>query len=221
MGSKRAWKGKHLFLYIACLVIIMLGIQGCTSFFEKKRQNKQNLANTKTAYKGNDKAPLEDIKEMLKLFPQYTKKWQGKQTLARAKALMLIGYFDSSLKNNEEVLRLYPQTLGDQALFQMGLNHAHPKNPNQDYQKAVKCFQSIINEYPESNIRDEAELWAMFLQEIVVKNEKIVSKNKEVTNKDEEINNLQHQIENLKYQIESLKDIDLGIEEKKRESLLK
>ncbi len=207
MGTKRAGKGKYLFLYFACLVAILLEIQGCTNFTEK-RQDKQNLADTKIPMdKEDDETPLKDFKEVLTLFPQFARKWQGKQTLAKARALMLNGYYESSLKNNKEVLRLFPNSLGDQALFQMGLNYAHPENPNMDYKKSTECFQNIIKEFPESNIRDKAGIWILFLQEITKKNKRI--------------NNLQNQIENLQYQIEGLKEIDLGIEEEKRKSLLK
>ena len=184
MGPKRTWKGEHLFLYIACLVIILSGSQGCV-YVAEKRQDSQSPADTKdTMDKEGEKAPLKDIKDVLNLFPQFAKKWQGKQDLAKARALMLNGYYDLSLKNNEEVLGLYPRTLGDQALFQMGLNYAHPSNPNQDYQKSIECFQSIINEYPESNIRDDAGFCVLFLQEIV-------EKNNEITIKDKKINTLQ------------------------------
>ncbi len=186
MGPKRTWKGKHLFLHIACLTGILLLAQGCL-YVPEKRQDIQNQADTDgTTDKVGEKEPIKDIKDVLHLFPQFAKKWQGKQDLAKARALMLNGYYDLSLKNNEEVLGLYPRTLGDKALFQMGLNYAHPKNPKQDYHKAIEYFQNIINEYPESDIRDDAGFWVLFLQEIV-------EKNNEITIKDKKINKLQHQ----------------------------
>ncbi len=186
MGSKRTWKGKHLFLYLACLVAILLLAQGCV-YVAEKRQDSQSPADTDdTMDKEDEKAPLKDIKDVLNLFPQFAKKWQGKQDLAKARALMLNGYYDLSLKNNEEVLGLYPRTLGDRALFQMGLNYAHPSNPKQDYHNSIECFQRVINEYPESDIRDDAGFFVLFLQEIV-------EKNNEITIKDKKINSLQRQ----------------------------
>ncbi|MEE8190446.1 MAG: hypothetical protein V3T79_02490 [Candidatus Scalindua sediminis] len=180
---------------------MFFGIQGCTHF-AKKQQDKQGLAKTKVPMdKGdNEESPLKDIKEILSLFPEFAKKWQGKQDLAKARTLMFKGDYEASLKYNKEVLRQFPRTLGDHALFQMGLNYAHPENPNPDNQKSIECFQSIIEEFPKSSIRDEAVIWILFLQRF---------------------DNLQRQKENLKDQIEKLKIIDLGIEDKKRIDLPK
>ncbi len=181
---------------------MFFGIQGCTHF-AKKQQDKQGLAaKTKVPMdKGNnEESSLKDIKEILSLFPEFAKKWQGKQDLAKARTFMFKGDYEASLKHNKEVLRQFPRTLGDQALFQMGLNYAHPENPNPDNQKSIECFQSIIEEFPKSSIRDEAGIWILFLQRF---------------------DNLQRQKENLKDQIEKLKIIDLGIEDKKRIDLLK
>ncbi len=187
---------------------MFFGIQGCTHF-AKKQQDKQGLAKTKVPMdKGdNEESSLKDIKEILSLFPEFAKKWQGKQDLAKARTLMFKGDYKASLKHNKEVLRQFPRTLGDQALFQMGLNYAHPENPNLDNQKSIECFQSIIKEFPKSSIRDEAGIWILFLQ-------------KTIANK-KRFDNLQRQKENLKDQIEKLKIIDLGIEDKKRIDLLK
>jgi tetratricopeptide (TPR) repeat protein len=187
---------------------MFFGIQGC-AHFAKNQQDKQGLAKTKVPMdKGdNEESSLKDIKEVLSLFPEFAKKWQGKQDLAKARALMFKGNYEASLKYNKEVLRQFPRTLGDQALFQMGLNYAHPENPNPDNQKSIECFQSIIEKFPKSSIRDEAGIWILFLQKTIENNKRF--------------DNLQRQKENLKDQIEKLKKIDLGIEDKKRIDLPK
>ncbi len=187
---------------------MFFGIQGCTHF-AKKQQDEQGLAKTKVSMdKGeNEEVSLNDVKEVLSLFPEFAKKWQGKQDLAKARTFMFEGDYESSLKYNREVLRQFPRTMGDQALFQMGLNYAHTKNPNPDNQESIECFQSIIEEFPKSSIRDEASIWILFLQ-------------KTIENK-KRFDHLQRQKENLKDQIEKLKKIDLGIEDKKRIDLSK
>ncbi len=180
------------------------GIQGCTHF-AKKQQDKQRLA-AKTEVlmdKGdNEESSLKDIKEIVSLFPEFARMWQGKQDIAKARTFMFKGDYEASIKYNKEVLRQFPRTLGDQALFQMGLNYAHPENPNPDNQKSIECFKSIIEEFPKSSIRDEVGIWILFLQKTIEDKKRF--------------NNLQHQNENLKDQIEKLKKIDLGIEDKKR-----
>lgn len=126
------------------------------------------------------------------------KSWQAKRKLNKANKIMIKGKFEKSLDKNKEVLRLFPQMLGDQAHYQMGLNYAHPENPELDYQKAIEIFQSIILEYPKSKLRDEATIWILSLRKFAENSKRI---------------------EELENQIKKLKEVDLGIEEKKRISL--
>ena len=186
---------------------MVFGILGCTYFAIKqqdKQQDKQDLAKVNVPMDSgyNVESPLKDINEVLSLFPEFAKEWQGKQNIAKARALMFKGDYEASIKCNKEVLRQFPRTLGDQALFEMGLNYAHPENPNPDNQKAIECFQSIIEEYPKSSMREEAGIWILSLQKTIENNKRF--------------DKLQHQKENLKEQIEKLKEIDLGIEDKRR-----
>ena len=183
-------------------------IQGCTNF-AKKQQDEKGFAKTKVSMDEgeNEEVSLKGIKEVLSLFPEFAKKWQGKQDLAKAGVLMFEGDYEASLKYNREVLRLFPRTLGDQALFQMGLNYAHTENPNPDNQESIECFQSIIEGFPESSIKGEAAIWILFLQKTIEDNKKFY--------------HLQRQNENLEDQIEKLNKIDLGIEDKKRIDLSK
>jgi len=178
MGRKQVRKGKHLFLYLACFIIIL--VLGCAHF---------------------------------------QKKTQDERRLKKAMDLMINEDYETSLRENKELLRLFPQTLGDKALFQMGLIYAYPKNPNANYQKSLKCFKRIIKEFPQSDVRDKAKVWVLFLQEIINKDKKINLLKRELEKKRKRINNLQNQIENLKIQIEELKKIDIRIEEERRKVL--
>ncbi len=223
--------------------MLFFGIQGCTNF-AKRQQDEQGLAKTKVSLdKGeNEEVSLEGIKEVLSLFPEFAKKWQGKQYLAKARILMFEGDYESSLKYNRVVLSQFPRTLGDQALFQMGLNYAYTENPNPDNHESIECFQSIIEGFPKSSIRDEAALWILFLQKTIEnkkgfdnllrqkenlkdQNEKLKEIDLGIAQKTIEnrkrFDNLQSQNENLKDQIDKLKEIDLGIEDKKRIDLSK
>ncbi len=185
---------------------MFFGIQGCANF-EKKRQDEQGIAKIDVPTDtGDDKGTLEEIKEVLNLFPEFAKKWQGKQNLAIAKTFMFESDYNSSILYNEKVLSQFPKSLGDQALFQMGLTYVHPENPKLDNQKSLECFQRIIEEFPKSSIRDEAGIWILVLQKIIKNDKRFRLKNK----------NLRYQIGSLKNQIKKLKEIDLGIEDKKR-----
>jgi septal ring factor EnvC (AmiA/AmiB activator) len=159
------------------------------------------------------------------------------------------GAFEASFRESQEVLRRYPQSQGDHALFQMGLIYLHPQNPNSDYQKSLLYFQRLKREFPDSQLRGEAEIWIFVLQKSLKKEEDIKAlnevwnlKEKEITKKKQEISQLRNQVESLQNQIKSLrrqtgeldqqikdlrkqikqlKEIDLGIEEKRRDALQK
>ena len=204
------------------------GIQGCTNFEkkrQKKRQDEQSITKTDAPTDVEDnKGSLEEIKEVLTLFPEFAKKWQGKQDLAIAKTFMFESDYNSSILYNKKVLNQFPKSLGDQALFQMGLTYVHPENPSLDNQKSLECFQRIIEEFPKSSIRDEAGIWILILQKIIksdkrfdnLQQQKNIENNKRFDDLQLKNENLRHQIESLKNQIKKLKEIDLGIEDKKR-----
>ncbi|OEU64690.1 MAG: hypothetical protein BBJ57_13590 [Desulfobacterales bacterium PC51MH44] len=152
----------------------------------------------------------------------FQEKWGGEWRLARAETLLAEGKYEESIREAKEVLRLYPRSLGDKALFRMGLIYAYPRNPDQDYERSLKCFQRVIKEYPQSKLKDQAKAWACVLREIMDKERKIgelKGKNsrleKTLKKEKEKVKELQSQAEKLKDQLLRLKEIDLGIEEKK------
>jgi tetratricopeptide (TPR) repeat protein len=166
----------------------------------------------------------------------FTEKWGGEWRLARAGTLLAEGKYDESIREAKEVLRLYPRFLGDEALFRMGLIYAYPGNPDQDYERSLKCFQGVIKEYPQSKLKDQAKVWTYVLQVIMDKDRKIgelkgknsrmgktLNKEREkVKELESQVERLQTQVERLQTQVEKLndqllrlKEIDLGIEKKK------
>jgi tetratricopeptide (TPR) repeat protein len=210
MGSKRTGKRKHLFLCLACSIVISLVMDGCVYLHVQK---------------------------------------EGEEDLARARSLMSQGAFEASLRKSQEVLRRYPQSQGDHALFQMGLIYANPQNPKADYRKSLFYFERLKREFPSSDLRSDAEIWILVLQKISEKDKDIEilrkiwnQKAKELAEKQEDVNKLRNQVESLQNQtkslqsqtgqldeqikdlqkqIKQLKEIDLGIEEKKRDALKK
>ena len=210
MGSERARKRKHLFLCFACSIMISLATDGCVHFYISQ---------------------------------------EGEEDLARARSLMSQRLFEASFRESQEVLTRYPQSQGDNALFLMGLIYSHPQNPKFDYQKSLGYFQRLEREFPDSNLRSEAEIWISALQKSLEKEEDIKAlnearnlKEKEIARKKQEINRLRTQVESLQNQrevlqrltgeldqqvrdlqkqIKQLKEIDLGIEEKRRDALQK
>jgi hypothetical protein len=171
--------------------------------------------------------------------------WESKQQLKEAHVLLSKGEFESSLKTSKEVLEKSHAPLGDLALYQIAMAYAHPKNPKSDIKESIRAFQTIGLEFPHSEVKGEADLWALTLTKLLetekeVQNlrgslslsEKAFEESKRMTraaqqdlNKTEAFNvklkeqaeELQARIDQLQAQMESLKKVDLTIEKKKRE----
>ena len=115
----------------------------------------------------------------------------------RARALLDQRDYVGSLKENQKVLSLAGQNPpGDEALFNLGLIYAHAGNPKKDYDKSIVFFKKLAKEYPQSPFAAQARTWTGILQE----NEK-----------------LRQTIQKLNQVIEESKQVDIEIEEKKRE----
>jgi len=93
--------------------------------------------------------------------------WQGEQDLKEAKDLMGMGDYSASEKKALGVNTAFPQALGDEALFQMGLLYTLPKNPNADYEKSRAFFEKLVTLYPDSSRKEEAVAWLFALNRIV------------------------------------------------------
>ena len=171
--------------------------------------------------------------------------WEGRQELKHAHALLTQGEFESSLKTSKEVLEKSYTPLGDLALYQIAMAYAHPKNPEVDIKESIRSFQTIVSEFPKSEVRGEAELWVLTLTKLMEiekeaqtlrsslsLTEKAFEESKRMTkttqqdlNRTEAFNvklkeqakELQARIDQLQAQMESMKKIDLTIEKKKRE----
>jgi len=171
--------------------------------------------------------------------------WESKQELEQARVLLNNGQFESSLKKNREVIEKSYHHLGDLALYQMAMAYAHPKNPKADIRESIRCFQTILLEFPESEVREEADLWARTLTNVLEMEKEVQDlrsklslseKAREEDNRNtraalqdlskteasnaklkEQAKELQAKIDQMQVQIESLKKVDLMIEKKKRE----
>ena len=179
----------------------------------------------------------------------FSKKLQGQQLLEEGMDQMVSRQYEASLAKNVTVLNEFPNSLADQALFQIGLLYAHPENPKQNYEKSLGSFNKIINGFSESRLRHQAQLWVLFIRDVMDKEREIgilTNKNLSLQGTVEqqkiEITMLQKKIETkenadlivslektvdeqkqeihqLRDLIEKLKRVDLGIEEKKQKIL--
>jgi len=117
--------------------------------------------------------------------------------LLRARKLLEQRDYDGSLKENQKILSLSGQNPpGDEALLNMGLIYAHFGNPKKDHGRATGFFRKLTKDYPHSPLVVQARVWIGLLQE----NEKLTQT-----------------IQKLNQVIEESKQVDIEIEEKKRE----
>ena len=135
---------------------------------------------------------------------------QVKTTFAEANDLFHQGSYAASLDKYSEITEKYPAK-ADRALFEMGFIHAHPKNPQKDYQKALECFQKLIKEYPGSEYRQNSEMMIFNIRNVALKDTTIAAQQaqietlqRKVQGKENEIVTLQKTIEAFEKKIEAL-----------------
>lgn len=186
MGRKPVRAGKHIYLFIAGL--ILLSPLGCASVEKTTVKVEVSTASVETkeitermgALAPGGEKEQEGTKEDIK----------GHEHLLHGQELFNQGDYEGSLKEYKEVLSLSAnRTPADEALFNMGLIYAHPGNPKRSLATSLSVFQKLMKDYPQSPWAEQAKIWAGLLQEN----------------------------ETLKQVIEKSKQVDIEIEERKRE----
>ena len=131
-------------------------------------------------------------------------------TFAEANDLFHQGSYTASLDKYSEIAEKYPAK-ADRALFEMGILHAHPKNQQKDYQKALECFQKLIKDYPGSEYRQNSEMMIFNITNVALKDTTIAVQQVQietlqhkVQGKEIEIVTLQKTIEAFEKKIEAL-----------------
>jgi tetratricopeptide (TPR) repeat protein len=115
---------------------------------------------------------------------------EAREFQTRSQRLLAMGDYERCINENQRVLSLsHTRYPKDQALFNLGLVYAHAENPKKDFAKSLDFFRRLINEYPRSPLVEQAKIWVSMLQE--------------------------H--EKLSQVIQKLKQVDIEIEERKRE----
>ena len=131
-------------------------------------------------------------------------------TFAEANNLFHQGSYAASLAKYSEIAEKYPAK-ADRALFEMGVIHAHPKNPQKDYQKSLECFQKVIKEYPGSEYRQNSEMMIFNIRNVALKDTTIAAQKAQiealqhkVQGKENEIVTRQKSIEAFEKKVEAL-----------------
>ncbi len=94
--------------------------------------------------------------------------------LLNAQELLARRDYEAALDEYQTVLYLSPRTPPeDEALFNMGLIYAHFGNPKKDYKKSVDLFLRVLNDHPESYLREPAKIWIGVLLESIESIQKV------------------------------------------------
>lgn len=144
--------------------------------------------------------------------------------LLEARNLAVKGHYKAALERNHEISKKYPRKR-DHALFQMGLIYADSRYPDRDYEVSSKYFKRVIDEFPASELKDNALLWSLLLVEVIEKEGLIATLEKDMHVLQGKIESLMQEnttktkeLERLKEKLDLLKEIDLTIEDKKRKT---
>lgn len=103
---------------------------------------------------------------------------QENAQLLRGERLLAQGDFEGALRENQEVLARFPQTPpGDEALFNMGLIHAHYANPKKDIGQALILLTRLEKDFPGSQRTKEARVWGSVLESMEKTRQKEIEAN--------------------------------------------
>ncbi len=136
---------------------------------------------------------------------------EARANLVLGKTYLARGEYGSALKENEKVISLAGKDIPvDQALFYIGLIYAHPANSARDYGKSMILFRRLIKNYPGSPLVEQAKTMVGLLQE----NDKLDRATDKLNKTIEEQKKTVDRLNNI---IDELKQVDIGVEQKKRE----
>ncbi|HVP78819.1 MAG TPA: tetratricopeptide repeat protein [Thermodesulfobacteriota bacterium] len=141
---------------------------------------------------------LNRMMEEQKKIDKMVQEWEQarEQPFSVSDRLLAEGNYEGALKEDQRIFSLSGlNPPGDEALYRMGVIHAHPGNSKRDTTKSLALFRRLIKDYPTSPWVEQAKTWAGVLQE----NEK-----------------LSRSVEELSLVIEKSKQVDIEIEERKR-----
>lgn len=153
---------------------------------------------------------------------------------AAAQRSIALGDFEDVTEKAETILSTSDgNPPGDEALFTLGTVYLHPENPRRDSAMANRLFTRVLIEYPQGVWATQARIWVELLEangtleEVNKKlNETNTALDQSIKKTREEheqslqaLKKLREENETLHQLIKKMKQVDIEIEEKKREKL--
>ena len=89
-----------------------------------------------------------------------------REHIIRSQKLIAQGNYEGAISENKKILSSSDsRSPKDEALFNLGLIYAHFGNPQQDLEKSIEFFKTLIKNNPKSSLAEQAKIWVEILQE--------------------------------------------------------
>jgi tetratricopeptide (TPR) repeat protein len=214
MGRKYCRTRQYFFILVAGLILVLSG--GCATLTKLWDQIITEPPSPGQVAPWTEETIAAEAKKKDDLAKTY---------LTQGKRFFNLGDFESSLRQYQKVVDLMGSTSpADTAFFFMGLIQAYGENPKKDYDKSISIMRKVILEFPQSPWVEQAKTWIGVLQERQkeVKDYEILAGEHEKLNKEQEKlikrnEKLIKENEKLIKMLEEYKQVDIELEEKKRE----
>jgi outer membrane protein assembly factor BamD (BamD/ComL family) len=169
--------------------------------------------------------------------------WQERQdirdTLRHGQSLLNRAHYDASINEYQKVVMLaHEGSPSDAALFNIGVIYAHPLNPGRDPQKALDYFNRVVAGYPGSAWRQHAQAWIGVLEDAKKSQQEVADAKSLIERSQQDLENSKQELEKsyqaiekskaemekarleidkFKQVIEKSRQVDIEIEQKKRD----
>jgi tetratricopeptide (TPR) repeat protein len=125
---------------------------------ERLKETIKELERVKQAWKGSEKGKQPEAK-----WDEYG---EAREHILRSPKFLAQGNYEGAISENKKILSFSdPRSPKDEALFNLGLIYAHFGNPQQDLEKSIEFFKTLVKNYPKSPLAEQAKIWAEILQE--------------------------------------------------------
>jgi DNA repair exonuclease SbcCD ATPase subunit len=222
MGQKQTRRRQHILLYLAGLFAVIIGLDGCALLPDRwVAQEHISKARFYTAKKNFEDA-LGETQATLRLFPRTLgDQAYFQQGLIYAHPENPNRDFEKSREAFSKVLRRYPLSryaLEAEIWVMVLIDFQLARQKHAELQELIEGQERLLSELDKRR-QAEQESTAKATETL---QRKLASERAAAANSradlEKQLNALQSEIEDLQSQIRQLKEIDIGIEEKKRQS---
>ena len=141
--------------------------------------------------------------------------------------VMVSGDYAGFLAENQKALKAGGgETSLDVVLFNIGFLYSYSKSPYYNTARALRIFEQLVREYPQSPWAYQAKAWMDMIRKTIVAEEKqrqlkgkVKSKEAALSSKDAAITSKDAAINDLQNQIDRSREIDVEMDRRERELL--